>query len=307
MCFHFKKEPSPEYPGLGAFARSLENYESRKPIVEKPKSRRESWRIQKRKKYFLRTRDRRIKKRMIEQHRRYYPDLDSSSNIIREDCAFDPCPPEKPDGTLEGGRYITFWWRDHLNRLHRYDVNIGILGRILKSGLTETQIAGIIDHAWHTSHLCGNSTCLNWRHFWIESGSTNGSRRRCHKIGFRGKCQHFPRCMRERKRRLLVTQSIRNEIFNCIITIQSFPSSNKAIMDIIDKVYDCNRWEMCRLCKKVHRLAPFCAVLDSLKDCRALLVAIRSLRRSTEEIEWITGNLEMIKEDLELRDRLRQI
>lgn len=181
------------------------------------------------------------------------------------------------------------------------------MGRILKSRLTEIQIAGIIDHAWHASHLCSNSTCLNWRHFWIESGSTNGSRRRCHRIGFRGKYPHFPRCMRDKKRRILVTQSIRNKVFNCIVTIPSFPSSNKDIFDIIDKVYDYNKWEMCRLCKKVHRLAPFCAVLDSLTDCRALLVALRSLWRPTEGIQRITGNLEMIKEDLKLRDRLRHV
>ena len=67
--------------------------------------------------------------------------------------------------------------------------------------MTEGQRLGYINEAWHLSHLCGNWTCCNWKHFTVEPGVVNVGRNSC--FMYAGGCNHEPRCMKHLKRLLL--------------------------------------------------------------------------------------------------------
>lgn len=75
-----------------------------------------------------------------------------------------------------------------------YSVNAGYVSMMVDGLMTEEYKKGIIQHAWHASHLCGNWTCTNPRHIVAEAGLVNVDRNWC----FHGKkqsCTHSPRCM----------------------------------------------------------------------------------------------------------------
>lgn len=115
-----------------------------------------------------------------------------------DECWLHPSPPRgygRPKGCLSR----LFYWTDEGGR-HKLDINFGIIALIVDSCLTEKQEEGWITNSWHLSHLCGNWTCCNWRHFTVEPGKVNISRNAC--FMYRSGCVHEPQCMKEKKQRL---------------------------------------------------------------------------------------------------------
>lgn len=88
---------------------------------------------------------------------------------------------------------LTFKINDRGSR-YNYTVNMGFIAILLQGQLCQNSIDGIINHAWHASHLCGNWTCTNPEHLVAEPGRTNLDRNNC-LHGRRSVCNHQPRCM----------------------------------------------------------------------------------------------------------------
>jgi hypothetical protein len=86
----------------------------------------------------------------------------------------------------------------HTGKSERIVVNVALLGRLLSGLVTDEQKDGIIEYAWHTSHLCGNWTCLNPHHITIEPGRINIGRNSCF-ADLSGECFHTPKCMKALK------------------------------------------------------------------------------------------------------------
>jgi hypothetical protein len=87
---------------------------------------------------------------------------------------------------------------NHNGHQHKYTVNACFIALLVEGLLSQESISGIINHAWHASHLCGNWWCTNPGHIIAEPGPTNISRNPC----FHGRspaCTHTPRCMTERR------------------------------------------------------------------------------------------------------------
>ena len=156
-----------------------------------------------------------MKAKMIEYIHNIYKlfhDLDSKDN-----CWLHPSPPParkcgRPSGTIQ----CRFAWVDSSGR-HSLNVNIGIVALVIERQLTEEQMEGYVNEAWHLSHLCGNWTYCNWRHMTVESGRINNSRNQCFPDPTH--CSHYPPYMKDRKRRLLVTLAISNRIKSDINSI----------------------------------------------------------------------------------------
>lgn len=86
----------------------------------------------------------------------------------------------------------------HDGKLEKITINIAIVAMLLEGLLTDDAKEGIIENAWHASHLCGNWTCINPHHITVEPGPVNISRNPC----FRDKerpCSHTPRCLKHLK------------------------------------------------------------------------------------------------------------
>lgn len=123
------------------------------------------------------------------------------------DCWLHPFPPQpsRHTGRSPGVISCHFSWKDTTDIYHSIGVNYGVVALLVKSRLTWTQKVGFIYNSWHLSHLCGNWTCCNWRHFTVEPGPINISRNACLlSSGLRtpksdGKCKHQPPCMRKKK------------------------------------------------------------------------------------------------------------
>ena len=123
------------------------------------------------------------------------------------DCWFHPSPPPSNPvtGRSPGAIKCHFSWKDTDDVYHSMGVNYGIVALIVRKRVTSIQQDGFVYESWHLSHLCGNWTCCNWRHFTIEPGPVNVSRNRCllssglRTRKFNGKCKHRPQCMRSRK------------------------------------------------------------------------------------------------------------
>ncbi|MCJ1405121.1 hypothetical protein MMC11_008347 [Xylographa trunciseda] len=115
-----------------------------------------------------------------------------------------PPPPRRQTGRAYGSIPKRFHWKDE-NSSHTLSVNFGVVALVVESSLTEAQMRGYINEGWHLSHLCGNWTCCNWRHFTVEAGSINIRRNSCfmHRYG----CTHNPPCMKHLKRRLTFATS----------------------------------------------------------------------------------------------------
>ena len=122
-------------------------------------------------------------------------------------CWLHPDPP-KPSALKRkspGSIRCHFSWKDTSDVYHSIAVNYGVVALIVKERLTMAQKMGFIYNSWHLSHLCGNWTCCNWKHFTIEPGPINVSRNPCllsdsfRKRKSDGICQHQPQCMREKK------------------------------------------------------------------------------------------------------------
>ena len=120
-----------------------------------------------------------------------------SSTLSAAECWHHPFPGK-------GGNIVrSFGWSD-LSGSHSLLVNYGIVALLVISSLTKEQKEGYIEESWHLSHLCGNWTCCNWRHFTVESGRVNTNRNRCMRYANRyvpyeeydrNHCQHKPVCM----------------------------------------------------------------------------------------------------------------
>lgn len=123
------------------------------------------------------------------------------------DCWLHPSPPQpsRHTGRSPGVISCHFSWRDTEDTHHSIGVNYGVVALLVKFRLSWTQKVGFIYNSWHLSHLCGNWTCCNWRHFTVEPGPINIGRNACLlSSGVRtrksdGKCKHQPPCMRKKK------------------------------------------------------------------------------------------------------------
>lgn len=133
---------------------------------------------------------------------KWVSEIDSVLDQFREedDCWLHPSPPPpRPNGRASGCLKRDFYWADERGR-HKITINFGVIALIVQDRLTERQKDGWIMHSWHLSHLCGNWTCCNWRHFTVEPGIVNITRNSCfmHRSG----CVHNPKCMKEKKQQL---------------------------------------------------------------------------------------------------------
>ncbi|EON67715.1 hypothetical protein W97_06858 [Coniosporium apollinis CBS 100218] len=111
------------------------------------------------------------------------------------DCWLYPMPYKKKyQGTIRK----TFAHTDE-KVSYKAGLPFGIVALLIRYQLTREQKKNIVK-GWELSHLCGNWTCCNWRHFTIEDHSTNVNRNRCFR--HRQRCQHTPRCMIYKKKPL---------------------------------------------------------------------------------------------------------
>ncbi len=263
---------------------------------KKRKYKPDTWDIEKRKAYFYLTPTHRLRQRMEVTLGNTYAVLDP--NRDQDDCWLLPSPPAHKDGRPRGSIRVAFNFDKH-----RYSANIGNVAMVLQNRMTSEQRYGIIHYSWHASHLCGNSICVNGCHFTAESASENSSRNGC--MGPYGHCSHNPPCMRDLKRSLLLTQILRDKIYNCVISTNDFNCTAFQQMQVFDMVSLSSRTEFCQVCKRTHYLAPFCAILTSRKKVEILLTALATCSDFTTEKRNVISNLKKIKADLELRDRIR--
>ena len=104
-----------------------------------------------------------------------------------------PRLPKPPNRTIR--IVVTF---RHQAKQYKVDLNIGFISLLLEGVMTEEQKEGIIEHEWHASHLCGNWTCLNWRHIQPEGGLININRNSCF-AQVDKPCEHSPPCLKHLK------------------------------------------------------------------------------------------------------------
>ena len=228
-----------------------------------------------------------------------YQLLDMSGS--NDDCRLHPTPPQssgKPAGKIS----FCFNWRDE-HGSHRLTVNWGIIALLVRQQLTDAQMDGFANKSWHLSHLCGNWTCCNWRHFIVESGSTNSSRNGC--FNSPAKCTHNPLCMKEKKRQLLVTDHIRNEISKAITSLggllsyESFHALAESDMRLVEWFWENSRRGSCAFCGRSDNKAHICSCLSSLVYCKVMLRALKQCIKPTLEVREAIGYMIKIKEDLE--------
>ncbi|MCJ1431592.1 hypothetical protein MMC27_000947 [Xylographa pallens] len=154
-----------------------------------------------RKRYFIEKSTAQMVEAMKKWIAKSYMILDSQRS--NGECWLHPKPPllNSQTGRPRGSIRHTFKWKDQ-NSLHSQSlsVNFGVVALLVESFLTEEQKEGFIQKTWHLSHLCGNWTCLNWRHLTVEDGSINVQRNAC--FMHRNGCLHNPPCMKQLKRRL---------------------------------------------------------------------------------------------------------
>lgn len=164
-----------------------------------PKKRVETMVVEERKRFFIDT----PTLPMIIAMRKWVADTYALLGVHREEdkCWLHPSPPPpKSNGRARGVISRGFFWADDTGR-HCIQVNFGVVALIINHYLTDEQMEGYITKGWHLSHLCGNWTCCNWKHFTVEAGSINIRRNVCFRLP-RG-CHHSPKCMKDKKRRLL--------------------------------------------------------------------------------------------------------
>ncbi|CAD6575323.1 MAG: hypothetical protein ASARMPREDX12_007223 [Alectoria sarmentosa] len=228
-----------------------------------------------------------------------YQLLDMSGSI--DDCRLHPTPPQfngKAAGTISFG----FNWGDDCGS-HRLSVNWGIIALVVCQQLTHAQMDGFINRSWQLSHLCGNWTCCNWRHFTVESGPVNCSRNGC--FNSPGKCTHNPPCMKEKKRQLLVTDFIRSNLSLAVTSLgDTLSYNNLQTLEaqescLMEGFWENSRRGSCAFCGRSDSKAHICSSLSSIAECKVMLKALRLWSKPTREIGEAIANLVKIKEDLE--------
>ncbi|CAF9938611.1 hypothetical protein IMSHALPRED_001022 [Imshaugia aleurites] len=203
---HMSREPSVD-------CSSDEGSDSRtRKITREPNTR--PMTVEERKYFFIYTPTKGMKEATKKHFSRISQLVDKAGS--NDDCRAHPEPPQC-NGKAAGKFTSYFSWEDEYGDRQRLTVNWGIIALIVRQKLTDAQKDGFINHKWHLSHLCGNWTCCNWRHFTVESGPINVSRNGC--FNSSSKCAHHPPCMKEKKRQLLVTDYIRRGISRAITSL----------------------------------------------------------------------------------------
>lgn len=264
-----------------------------------PKFNRVSMTVVKRKHFFIYTPTEGMKAATKRYFSEVYRLLDMSGS--NDDCRFHPTPPHF-NGKPAGGVSYEFNWRDD-HASHRLSVNWGIIALVVRQQLTDPQMDGFINKSWHLSHLCGNWTCCNWRHFTVESGPINQSRNGC--FNSPARCTHNPRCMKEKKRQLVFTDHIRSSLSLAVTslggdlsydTLQSLEAHEIRLME---GYWENSRRGSCAFCGRSDNKAHVCSSLNSLADCKVMLKTFRKCVKVTKETGEAIAYLVKIKEDLE--------
>ena len=164
-----------------------------------PKKRTETMTVRERKRYFIDTPTLPMVRAMKKWIADTYALFDASRDA--DGCWLHPTPPPpRHNGRAAGVIHRGFFWADGSGR-HCITVNFGVVALVVHHYLTDEQKEGYITKSWHLSHLCGNWTCCNWKHFTVEAGNINISRNVCFVCP--GGCNHSPKCMKDKKKRLL--------------------------------------------------------------------------------------------------------
>ncbi|KAF2805329.1 uncharacterized protein BDZ99DRAFT_502167 [Mytilinidion resinicola] len=79
----------------------------------------------------------------------------------------------------------------------RVTFSYGIFAKLVEGSLTPHDKEMIIEKSWELSHRCHNWTCLNTRHFAIESHAANMRRRKCFHLFY---CSCKPKCLSDLKK-----------------------------------------------------------------------------------------------------------
>ena len=237
-----------------------------------------------RKRHFMYTPDRGMKakaKKYIRKLYKLFDDLNSEDN-----CWLHPSPPQAcKNGRPPGKIQCQFAWVDSSGK-HSLNVNVGIVALAIECQLTEEQMEGYVNEAWHLSHLCGNWTCCNWWHMTVESGRINNSRNQC--FPDPTQCSHDPPCMKDRKRRLLVTSAISNRIMSAINSVRDSAGSTVEGHTPIPTIHRfecslCGEGVLCfesrRICRSLTSIAKSQQALEKLELC---------YQQSYETLEAIT-------------------
>lgn len=240
---------------------------------------------------------------MIAASKKYFSEiyqlLDMSGS--NDDCRLHPTPPQF-NGKAAGVISFGFSWRDECGS-HRLSVNWGIVALVVRQQLTDAQMDGFVNKSWQLSHLCGNWTCCNWRHFTVESGLINRNRNAC--FNSSAKCTHNPPCMKEKKRKLLVTNHIRSEISKAITSLggilsyEDFHALEEYEVHLVEWFWENSRRGSCAFCGGSDDRAHICSYLSSLAYCKVMLRALKQCIKPTLEVKEAIGYLVKIKEDLE--------
>lgn len=137
----------------------------------------------------------------------------------------------------------------------------------------------------------------------MESGPINCSRNGC--FNSPAKCTHSPPCMKEKKRRLLVTNHIRNKISNAITSLggilsyEAFHALTEYEVGVVEWFWENSKRGSCAFCGRSDDKAHICSCLSSLMDCKIMLRALKQCIKPTLEVEEAIEYVVKIKEDLE--------
>ena len=259
----------------------------------------ESMTIVERKRFFLYTPTEGIQGTSKKYFSNMYQILDMSGS--NEECRLHPTPPYLNDKAAGKISFIFNWRLEY--RSHKLSVDWGIIALLVCQQLTAAQMDGFANKSWHLSHLCGNWTCCNWRHFTVESGPDNQSRNGCFKSP--AKCTHNPSCMKEKKRQLLITDYIRNKISKAITSLggilsyDAFHTLPEYDVRLVEWFWANSKRGSCAFCGRSDEKAHICLYLNSLAICKVTLRALKLCIKPTLELIEAIEYLVKITEDLE--------
>ena len=255
--------------------------------------------IVERKRFFLYTPTEDIQAASKKSFSNVYQVLDMSGS--NEECRLHPTPPysnRKPAQTI----FFTFDWKAEY-RSHQLYVEWGIIALLVREELTAAQMDGFVNKSWRLSHLCGNWTCCNWRHFTVESGHDIQSRNACFKSP--EECTHNAPCLKEKKRQLLVTDYIRDKISKAITSLggilsyEAFHTLPEYDIRLVEWFWANSKRSSCAFCGRSDDKAHICSYLSSLVNCKVMLRALKLCIKPTLELTEAIGYLVKITEDLE--------
>ena len=255
--------------------------------------------IVERKRFFLYTPTEDIRAASKKFFANVYQVLDMSGS--NEECRLHPTPPYS-NGKHAETIFFTFDWNVGY-RFHQLYVEWGIIALLVREELTAAQMDGFVNKSWRLSHLCGNWTCCNWRHFTVESGHDIQSRKACFKSP--AECTHNPPCLKEKKRQLLVTDYIRDKISKAITSLggilsyEAFHTLPEYDIRLVEWFWANSRRSSCAFCGRSDDKAHICSCLSSLDNCKVMLRALELCIKPTLELTEAIGYLVKISEDLE--------